>query len=117
MIILRNAYYTIDTTFAGKRPLEELQQACYVYKTKFKVDITRRYYIEGGTEHYYCELSKRGKVILKSNNLEDFCEQIDAMGLQLGNHEGEGVTLSELGEQERCLLSSIPYLFSESGKV
>lgn len=117
MIILKNAYYTIDTTFVGKQPLEELQQACYVYKTKFKVDIKRHYYINGGTEHYYCELSKGGKVILKSNNLEEFCEQLDAMGLQLGDHDGENVTLNELGEQEVALLSSIPYLFSESGKV
>lgn len=114
MKILSNAFFTIDTHLVSGRPLNEVHTACYVYKDKIKVDIIRNVDLVTKTDRYTCKMSGNRKYILVLNDLEKFCDTIEAMGYQLGNHDNERVTLTESGEIEASLLSSIPYLFTET---
>jgi hypothetical protein len=116
MMIMSNAFFTIDTIFAGGYPVEEYHFACYVYKNKAKVDIRKKIDLTNRKEEYTCELLIKGSLIVRSVNLEKFICTIEAMGYQLGDHENEQVALTEMGEQEVSLLTSIPYLFTEDTK-
>jgi len=114
MKCLKNAYYKIDVDFADKRPLQEVHRASYVYKDRVSVDITTTFDIILKKARVVCKLIMRGKEIVRSYDLDEFCGIIEAMGYQLGNHENERVTLTEIGEQELTLLTSIPYLSREN---
>jgi hypothetical protein len=116
MKIMRNAFFTIDTRLAGGVPVSEEHIACYVYKEKIKVDIRKHVELPSGDERYVCKMSDKRKHILVLNDLEKFCATIEAMGYQLGDHMGEGVELTDLGQQEVSLLTSVPYLFTKDTK-
>jgi len=115
--VLRNAFYTIDTDFADGQPVQEVHIACYVYKARAKVDIRTYYDLVSGEIRSNCHFYVKEKEILRSCCLDTFCGTLEAMGYQIGYHDNEGVTLTELGKQEASLLSCIPYLFTETPEM
>lgn len=116
MIILHNAYYNIDSIFADKEFEAERHTASYVYGYWIKATITKWIYKNGLRESFIAKMELADKVVLKSSDEEMFFSTLETMGFQIGDHEGERVTLTELGEQEVALLSSIPYLFTKDTK-
>jgi len=108
--ILHNAYFVVDSFLADKTPVIEYHRASYVYGNEAKVDITKEFDLINGREMYTCVLLINGVERERGHNVDDFMDVLEAMGYQLGNHEGERVELTELGCQEVSLLSSIPYL-------
>jgi len=113
VIILHNVYYNIDTIFADKELEAERHKAVYVYGYWLRASITKWVYKDGSGERFAAKLELAGQVVLKSSDEELFFSTLETMGFQIGDHEGERVTLTESGKQEVALLSSIPYLFRE----
>jgi hypothetical protein len=117
MKILTNAFWTIDTILAGGAVVAEVHNACYVYKQEVKVDIKVYVKIKSQKFDYDCSYQVGNKVLFRSDDIEKFCGYIEASGFQLGCHDKDLHTLTDLGEQEVALLSSIPYLFREKSEI